>query len=194
MHKRSVYTNRGKPLKKFSITEFKPTIFFLVKFIGIYVVANLLYGIYVTSFSPAPDPITRIVTINTSFILNACGWDTSFEDSVKDPTTELIFGNKRTLAIYEGCNGINVIIIFVAFLFAFGPIGKTLWWFIPLGIAVIHVMNLLRIVLLFWVSVYLPDMMYFTHKYFFTAILYIVVFLLWIVWVRKFSNPKAVAS
>jgi exosortase family protein XrtF len=92
--------------------------------------------------------------------------------------------------VYEGCNGLNVMIIFVAFLVAFGPIGRTLAWFIPLGLFIIHLVNLARIGLLFWVSLYMPKYMYFTHKYFFTAILYVVVFVLWIWWVRRYASDK----
>ena len=54
-----------------------PTIIFLAKFLGIYLVANLLYGAYVTSFEPAPDRVTSAVAQQTSAALNACGWDTS---------------------------------------------------------------------------------------------------------------------
>ncbi len=55
-------------------------------------------------------------------------------------------------------------------------------------------MNLARISLLFWVALYLPDLVYFVHKYLFTAILFVIVFVLWIVWVRKFSQLKEVSS
>ena len=81
-------------------------------------------------------------------------------------------------------------IIFLAFLFAFGPVNRALLWFAPAGLLILHAMNLARIVLLFWVSLYLPKFMYFTHKYFFTAILYVVVFVLWVWWVRRFSKAK----
>jgi hypothetical protein len=36
----------------------------------------------------------------------------------------------------------------------------------------------------------MPKAMYFTHKYFFTAILYVVIFVLWVWWVKKFSALK----
>lgn len=177
-----------------SIKEFMPTILFLVKFIGIYVVANLLYGAYVTAYEPHPDPVTRWVTDHTTVALRGCGWTTTTLDSETKPTTQVVYEGRSILAVYEGCNGINVMIIFVAFLVAFGPISKVLWWFIPLGLFILHLANLSRIVLLFWVSLYLPDFMYFTHKYFFTAILYVVVFVLWIWWVKKYTALKPVPA
>ena len=170
-----------------TLTEFKPTILFLVKFIGIYVVANLLYGWYVTVYEPNPDPVTRIVSEHTAIALTGCGWHTITEDRINRPTTKLLYEGKSVLSVYEGCNGVNVMIIFVAFLVAFGPMRKALLWFIPVGLLIIHGINLARIALLFWVSLYMPDFMYFTHKYLFTAILYVVVFLLWIGWVKRFA-------
>ena len=173
-----------------NIKEFTPTILFLVKFVGIYLVGNFLYGLYATAYEPAPDPATYWVTDQTAIVLTACGWPTKAENQTKKATTELRHDGRRVLAVYEGCNGINVMIIFVAFLIAFGPITKPLLWFIPLGLLIIHLMNLARITLLFWVSLYWEDYMYFTHKYFFTAILYVVVFILWVWWVRKFASSK----
>jgi exosortase family protein XrtF len=181
-------------MKALPLKEFKPTILFLVKFIGIYVVANLLYGIYVTAYSPGPDPITSLVSRQTAVTLGICGWPSITQDNEKKPTTLLIHEGRSILAIYEGCNGVNIMIIFVAFLFAFGPVSKPLWIFALVGILMIHVMNLLRISLLFWVALYLPNFVYFVHKYLFTAILFIFVFVLWIVWVRKFSKLKEVPS
>lgn len=177
-------------MKNISIKEFKPTILFLVKFIGMYVVANLLYGLYVTAYSPNPDPATRMVSQHTASALQVLGWPAITQDDIAKPTTQLICEGESVLAIYEGCNGINVMIIFVAFLIAFGPVNRTLLWFVPVGLVILHAMNLLRIGLLFWVSLYMPKYMYFTHKYFFTAILFVVVFVLWIWWVKKYTKVK----
>ncbi len=181
-------------MKNFSIKEFMPTILFLVKFVGIYVVGNFLYGLYVTAYSPAPDPVTHWVSDQSAIVLTSCGWPTTIQDHGNKPTTKLVFDNKNILAIYEGCNGINVMIIFVAFIIAFGPWSRELLWFIPLGLLIIHIMNLARVIFLFWVAIYMKDYMYFMHKYFFTVILYVVVFVLWVWWVKKFTSKKAVTA
>jgi exosortase family protein XrtF len=181
-------------VKDFSIKEFTPTILFLLKFVGIYVVGNFLYGLYVTAYAPAPDPVTHWITDQTASVLTSFGWPTISVALPDKPTTRLDFGGRIILAVYEGCNGINVMIIFIGFLIAFGPLTKQLFWFIPIGLLIIHVMNLARITLLFWVSIYMKHYMYFMHKYFFTAILYVVVFILWVWWVRKFTSEKDAAN
>lgn len=175
-----------------TIQEFLPTIVFLGKFLGIYLVANLLYGVYVTSFEPGPDPLTHAVGQQTCVALTTFGWASTPYKNDDSPTTKVVYHDKSILSIYEGCNGVNVMIIFVAFLFAFGPISHRLWWYVPLGLLVLHLSNLLRITVLFWVSLYEPDFMYFLHKYFFTAALYVVTFILWVIWVRMYVRPKTI--
>lgn len=173
-----------------SLSEFKPTIFFLLKFLGIYLISNFLYGVYITSFEPRPDPITSIVSVHTASVLTACGYPVKSNDREDKPTTTINYLGKSVLSVFEGCNGFNIMIIFVAFVFAFGPISKAMWWFIPLGLLAIHLVNLGRISLLFLVAENFPNAMYFTHKYFFTAILYVVIFAFWVWWVGRFSNIK----
>jgi exosortase family protein XrtF len=177
-----------------SIKEFKPTILFLVKFIGIYLVGNLLYGAYVTAYEPRPDPMTHVASNQTAAILTVCGWPTEIRDQPNKPNTRMIFEEKNILAVYEGCNGINVMIIFAAFVLSFGPLSKHMIWFIPVGLVIVHLMNLLRIGVLFFVAIYMKKYLYFTHKYLFTAILYVVVFALWVWWVKKYASKKPVTA
>jgi exosortase family protein XrtF len=177
-------------MKSLQLSEFKPTIFFLLKFVGLYLVANLLYGYFITSFNPRPDPITHAVANQTAFILRSFDEKVGTMNSLKRPTTSLVSDGKGIIAVYEGCNGINTIIIFVSFLIAFGPLSKNMLWFTALGILIIHLTNLARVALLFMVSKYMHQYLYFTHKYFFTAILYFVIFILWIIWVKYFSYKK----
>ena len=174
-----------------NLKEFKPTILFLLKFVALYIVLNVLYGLYVKNDYPRPDSATISVTKQTVAILNAAGWETTTNNHPKKPTTSIVYQNNGIVSVYEGCNGINVAIIFLCFLFAFGPINKKLSWFAPVGILIIHIANLGRILGLFWVVIYLPDAVYITHKYLFTAFIYAVVFGLWLVWLRMNFAKKS---
>jgi exosortase family protein XrtF len=176
--------------KDFSIQEFKPSILFLLKFLGLYFIGNIIYGAYIHSYYPGVDPVTATVTKQAAFLLDAMGWPTDVTEQLKKATAIISFEGKSILAVFEGCNGINVMIIHAAFLLAFGPYTKPLLWFIPAGLVVVHIFNLARIFLLFFVSIEMPRFMYFTHKYFFTAILYVVVFVMWIIWLRIYTRKK----
>jgi len=167
--------------------EFSPTIYFLLKFVGFYLIGNLLYGLFVTTFEPKPDPMTKWVTNQTAWVITVSGWPAETVHHSARPTTSILYQNQAIVSVYEGCNGINVMIVFLAFVFAFGPIGKTLSWFAPVALLIIHISNLLRIIFLFWVTLYLPNFLYLMHKYFFTAFIYAIVFIIWIIWVKKFA-------
>jgi exosortase family protein XrtF len=164
--------------------EFKPTIYFLIKFVGLYIALNLLYGYYIEQQNPKPDVPTILVTEQSATLLRLFGWDVAAHNHETKPTTYIAYEGRGIVSVYEGCNGLNVAIIFLCFLLAFGPLNKKLAWFIPVGLIVIHLTNLARIIGLFWVVIYLPNAVYFTHKYLFTAIIYAVVFIMWLVWLR----------
>ena len=167
------------------LKEFKPTIFFLLKFIGFYLATNFLYGLYVESYAPQADPVTHWVTDQTSACLNVIGQHTTIQPENGGQNVLLMEGMREVLAVFEGCNGINVFIVFAAFVVSFGRPGRKALWFVPVGIVIIHFSNIGRIGLLYFVTEHMPGFMYFAHKYLFTAVIYLVVFILWYLWVSK---------
>lgn len=174
------------------LNQFKPTILFLTKFVGLYLVLSLVYGLYVEFYTPAPDPVTVWVTNQTSGILNMVGWENTLWPVPNKPTIAIVYQGNGIISVYEGCNGINVAIILVCFLVSFGKPMISLVWFIPLSLVVLHVFNLARIVSLFYVAIFRPDYVYLAHKYLFTSVIYLAVFVVWFVWVKIQLKNKLV--
>jgi len=170
------------------IKEFKPAFLFIARFLGIYLVGNVLYGLYVESYKQSPDWLTHAVTQQTSLFLNACGEQTTADVNHYGPTVFLNAAGDTVLNVYEGCNGINVMIVFVAFVVAFGGPVKAMPWFLLLGLIILHLANIGRISLLYVTALRFEEYFYYIHKYFFTAILYIIVFSLWALWIFKFND------
>lgn len=168
--------------------EFRPTITFLIRFVVVYIGANLVYGVFITLYEPEVDPITRIVTRQSAGIVSLLGWDAHALDYPRRSTTYIQSEGKGIVSVYEGCNGINVMVVFMAFMTAFGPLNRKFVIFSGISLLSIYVMNLARIIFLFFVVIYLPRYSYFVHKYLFTAFIYVVVFGLWIVWVRRYAK------
>jgi exosortase family protein XrtF len=163
--------------------EFKPALYFVGKFLVVYLVMNTLYGLYITKFEGQADTITSIVTDHAAAALRVFGFEA--ETGTHDqPSIPIYLDGERTVSVFEGCNSLNVIIVMLAFLVAYQGKGKHYLWFVPLSIVLIYIFNLIRIDALVLVNVHLPDYMYFTHKYLFTAFIYAVVFLLWFWWVK----------
>lgn len=100
--------------------EFKPSLLFVGKFLVIYLVGNLVYGLFYESYNNNPDPITQFVTVQTAQVLNLCSYNTDTETHPSEAKVMLKNDGLVVINVFEGCNGVNVIIVFVAFLIAFG--------------------------------------------------------------------------
>ncbi len=172
------------------LKEFKPALIFLGKFLGTYLILNFLYGFYIEHYRPAPDPVTRMVTNQSAACLRIVGVDASINDRPEKTAVSILKDGRAVVSVYEGCNGLNVLIIFLAFVVAYGGRWQRMLWFIPLGILTIHLLNLARIDLLFMVADQFPKYLYFTHKYLFTAFIYVGVFALWFGWVTKWNGKS----
>lgn len=176
------------------LSEFKPALFFLGRFLGIYVFGNLIYGLYVESFDNKPDAITIEVAEQSTWILNKFGYVAKTWINPARPTVLITKNNKIVISVFEGCNGVNVIIIFIAFLVAFGGEWKKMTCFSLTGLLVIHSSNLLRISLLYITAGYFQSFFYYFHKYLFTAVLYMVVLALWIIWIFCYQDKLKPSS
>ena len=166
--------------------ENRPALKFLGLFLSVYGIGNLLYGFYIEYNYPGVDQMTQWVSNQSSWLINRLSdVETTSELNASGPTTLLMQSGKTMLRIYEGCNGINVMIVFIAFIMSFGGLSRRGALFMSGGVVIIHVANLIRIALLFAVAKHFESWFYYVHKYIFTAALYVIVLLLWWVWVSK---------
>jgi exosortase family protein XrtF len=87
----------------------------------------------------------------------------------------------------SNCNAITLFSLFSVFIVAYPGNQKNKLWFIPLGIVLIHFLNLIRVISLVFIAYYSPTNLNFNHTYTFTFLVYTFIFLLWMVWVNKYS-------
>lgn len=101
-----------------------------------------------------------------------------------------IIGIDGSHGVYIGvpCNGLELIALFTCFIVIFKGSWKTKVWYVPLGIAIVHLLNICRIFALILIENYNPEALEFNHKYTFTVILYLFVFMGWMIWVKKYSR------
>lgn len=180
---------------------------FLLRFLATYGILSAVYGNFIAHYDgltpPETDPITRIVVDQTAAVSTIFGYEPEvFYDShlyyaAEDEQTydTIHLNNTYAISVEEGCNAVNVIILFMAFVIGFGGKWMAMTWFIPLGVLIVHIANLGRLLLLAVINVdFNGEGFHFYHKYLFTAILYIVIFGLWVWWVNKYgmkSGKKA---
>lgn len=111
---------------------------------------------------------------------------------IPEPPSDVIIrtvGIDGTSGVWVGdpCNGLEVIAIFIIFMLAIpGPIRHKLW-FIPAGVVLIHIVNAIRIAVLAWLSSKDYAYLDFNHDYTFKVVVYTMIFLMWVYWVKKLS-------
>jgi len=172
-------------------SELRPSLLFLGKFLGFYLVVNFLYGWWVTSHAPHPDPATQLAARQSAAILRVLDYPVTTTPHVTRPAERIILDGHSVLLVFEGCNGINIWIIFAGFMLALSKPGLRLVGFVLVGSFAIYLLNLGRILALFFVSMKYPEALYFVHKYLFTAALFGAVFAMWYVWIVYHERRKA---
>ncbi|QNR24816.1 exosortase family protein XrtF [Croceimicrobium hydrocarbonivorans] len=181
--------------------EFKPTILFLIKFISIYLVGSGLYGYYISNYDLQEklDPITRWVTYQCAGTAGMFGYDSEVvqndhlarEENAEQTYDSLWLDRTYAISVEEGCNGINIMILFVAFVIGFGGKFLNTLLFIPAGLLFIHFANLGRLMLLSVLNVDFDGKgFHFFHKYGFTAVLYLAILILWYFWVMHWNGKS----
>jgi len=90
----------------------------------------------------------------------------------------------------DNCNGFKLFSIFSIFILAYPSNWKSKVWFIPLGLIVVHLANILRIMALMLISSSHPEYLDFNHDYTFTIFVYSIIFGLWYWWLKKYSNSN----
>ena len=93
--------------------------------------------------------------------------------------------------IGSNCNAITLFTLFSVFIIAYPGHQKSKWWFIPTGLVLIHLFNIIRVISLVLIARYFPpEYLNFNHTYTFTFLVYAFIFWLWIIWVNKFSQKE----
>lgn len=172
------------------IKEYRPFLVFLTKFFLSYLLFTLLYQYYLGHFDKNTnevDGFSKIVAEQTVLVLNLFDEKSYQINHFGEPSIKIFYKHRYVSRIVEGCNAVSVMILFVSFVIAFtGKFTKTLL-FLVFGVIIIHVLNVARIALLSIALFHYPAYEHLLHGVVFPLVIYGVVFLLWVLWVNKFS-------
>ena len=168
--------------------DFKPVLKILLRFVLLYVALVLAYQLYLNGYKNSGlDPVSTWVAEQTNFLQNIFGYPSKLVPGRPEQETTWFFvSGKYVSRMVEGCNAISVMILFLAFIFAFFKGFKT-FVFAGLGIVFLHVINVLRIVGLNALLVEMPQYSKIGHDFLFPAIIYGSVVVLWLVWIKFFA-------
>jgi exosortase family protein XrtF len=170
--------------------QYKPFLLFLVKFIFSYLVLTFIYQYYLNQFDfniYEVDSFTKLVTSQVEQTLLFFNGDAHISLHPTQPCYKFFYNGKFVARIVEGCNALSVIILFISFVIAFSGKIKNTIYFIIAGSLIIHILNIIRIALLMVAFFHFPEANFILHDILFPLVIYGTVFILWIIWVNKFS-------
>lgn len=146
--------------------------------------AVLAVGFFILALRPVDThvvaPYTTFVAHEARVVLNLFGEHATVRG-------QILSSPRFAVAIYNGCNGLEAILIFVSGVLAFpAPWSRKLLG-IVLGFLVIQIVNVVRVVSLFYIGVFLPNWFSASHVFIWQSIIILVGVVLWIVWVRRYA-------
>lgn len=172
------------------ITENK-ILFFLLKAFGLYLFWYILYDLWLHPKSTLDNIVSSNLAFWSSLILKILGFIAIDSAAVStDNITVIGIDGTHGLWVGDPCNGITLWALFVGFVIAYPGKIKNKFWFIPLGMLLIHIINIARIVALCLIVYYAPNALAFNHTYTFTILVYAFVFWLWLLWSNKYAVDK----
>ncbi|NGP89351.1 exosortase X [Fodinibius halophilus] len=149
---------------------------FVLKVIGIYFCWYLIYELWLLPEGSLDAWLTTNIVSVSAGILDYLNYDFF--------AYERLIGIDETAGIYlaDGCSGIAAIGLFIGFVVAYPGEWSSRIAFIFFGVGIIYLVNVARIVTLAITQAYWPKMFGITHDYSTTAIFYMVIFVLWMIW------------
>ena len=172
----------------------KPEFRFLISFIPFITFWFFLYhhlykldAVFSINYSLLTE-FSKLLSVQSNFILSIFNFQTSTEIH-GDMVVAKILGYPYSHGVWIGepCNGIKIFGLFTIFILSFKGDIKRKIIFIPIGIAILHFLNILRIAILTYISATNPFVLDFNHNITFQLFIYGSMLALWYLWITKFS-------
>lgn len=180
-------------LNTFHLQKNRTIIIFLIKFFVTYFVLSGIYSIYLKQTQEKVNffscsPITKTVANHVQQTAKMLGYDAYVEQNSNELSMKLMLNGKYVSRIIEGCSSISIIILFLSFIIAFSGSLKATILFGLFGSVLIYIVNVLRIIALGVLYYKFPKYQDILHDLLFPAVIYGLTFVLWITWVKFYSN------
>lgn len=173
----------------------KAIIVFLVKFFATYFILFGAYSFYLNRTQQKTEvfvcsPLTQTVAHHVYLTSKMLGYDAEIEQHSDELSIKFMLNGDYVSRIIEGCNSVSIIILFLSFIIAFsGSLMNTIWFGV-FGSALIYIVNVLRIIALSILYHRYPEYQTLLHDLLFPSVIYGLTFVLWVTWVKFFSNLK----
>lgn len=154
---------------------------FAIKAVITFVVWMVLYYGLIIPDGRLNAWLTSTVIKGTTVGLSILGYDTRGEGDL------VYIDDQPVVLVADACNGLELFALYVGFLLCFpGPI-KYKAIFVPIGIGLIYIINVIREITLALNYKFFQETFDFNHKYTYVFVVYLFVFAIWRFWLNRYS-------
>lgn len=164
-----------------------PVAVFLAKMLAAYVVWYVVYDLWLLPSGHLDAVVGRSAAVLSGSLLSVFGLDPTVEGRV------ILLPSGSGVWVADACTGLATVGLFAGFVLAFPGSWRRRAWFLPLGVAVIHLANVVRIAFLAWLRDVAPALFDPVHIWGGTPFFYAIVFGLWMVWAH-YGTPRPAAD
>lgn len=170
---------------------------FLFRIFGLFIFWKIIYIFFLQTDRVLDRPLTMKIGSDVAFFLRKAFNSPDFKAAdrisekwfegqyLKTPVSRIEYKGKKIMHIADGCNGLELFVMYLGFLVAIPASIKRKLIFGILGIVVIYLVNIFRCIGLAYLAIYWRDQFEFAHHYVFNVIVYGTIFLLWIGFAEK---------
>jgi exosortase H (IPTLxxWG-CTERM-specific) len=130
------------------------------------------------------DPYTTFVAHEAAVVLKALGEQVRVHGQV-------LSSPRFAVTIYNGCNGLEAILVFVAGVLAFPAPWRARLLGVVVGFVAVQVLNVVRVVSLYYVGVWRPDWFTTAHVLVWQTVVILFAVVLWLFWVQRHALAAA---
>lgn len=177
----SFLTSIPTPLKKF-----------LLRSLLVFIAWKLLYHLVLYPIRVPDEQLTHVTAVFTKELVKL-----HYPDKVvrtekitfPQPKEILLLENKKIVGIADGCNGLELYVLYIGFLICFPATFKRLVKYAIIGLALIFIMNTIRSYVITLMNIHGSSLSDIAHHYIFKLMIYAMMFYLWVKYTHvKFKN------
>ena len=159
----------------------RPELRFLVLFLAI-------LGVSFTAIAVKPVNDTIIVPY-TAFVARLSGAVLRLLGENATVDSCVVRSPRFAVTIYNGCNGLITSLIFISGVLAFPARWGAKVAGVLGGLVAIQLINLIRIISLFYIGIYLPSFFNQSHIFIWQSVVILAGVALWVTWAHRFGAP-----
>ncbi len=165
------------------------------KYIQVVILFYFFYSIlnvnFVSWLNVHLDPVnsfSETLIFFTSVLLNLFAYPTTYHENI------LAIEHSRGIYLGFGCLGFSLMALFASFVLAVPGSWKHKIWFIPAGLIAIQFINIIRLAAMAYTVKFYPDAFDDNHRIYFKYAVYLLTFVLWWIYIRRFSTLRQIES